>query len=541
MKKVLSLTLALVMLFATVSATATAYAEYPFSTVEIVKQYKEKAAKYIAENDTTDYTSVQNASGLWTLIKAGQDMSAVKDAFVSNVKANLDTNSGKLVVAGENWYQDQNEQWYSVPYSYEDVAVYGATLLILDSFGYDVEDFEGYDLLATFCDFDLSGISTPYSYRVAVEAANRFNKDAFAASLVEDMETRFYTMGSGVNYWGYSCDNTAQMLLTIGNYDGQADHVDTIGDAKRVIRTYTVSIDEAVFYEGAFCDPDYAPDPNADSTGLALAGFSAVGDVVNAKYYYDCLIDNFYDISTGAFTYLNEYGKETKTPNMAATKDALLGLIYYENAVKTVHDYQIPQVSLPATLGSNGIAIRYCSVCGDSYKEIIPAINTIQLRKTSYTFDGKAKEPEFWVTNAKSLRIEQKNNYDVKYSNNKNVGTATATITFKYLYSGTYTKTFKINPKGTSLTGVTADKKGFTAKWKKQATQTTGYQIQYSTNKNFKNAKTVTVKDNKATSKKVSKLSSKKKYFVRIRTYKTIKGNNYYSSWSKAKTVTTKK
>ena len=71
-----------------------------------------------------------------------------------------------------------------------------------------------------------------------------------------------------------------------------------------------------------------------------------------------------------------------------------------------------------------------------------------------------------------------------------------------------------------------------------QKTQTTGYQIQYSTSKNFKNAKTVTVKNN-VSAKKITKLSAKKKYFVRVRTYKTTKfsGKNYnlYSSWSSAK------
>ena len=94
---------------------------------------------------------------------------------------------------------------------------------------------------------------------------------------------------------------------------------------------------------------------------------------------------------------------------------------------------------------------------------------------------------------------------------------------------------------------MSAAKKGFTVKYKKQATQTTGYQIQYATDKNFKkNKKAVTVKKNKTTSVKVKKLKAKKKYYVRVRTYKNVKdteGNakKLYSSWSKTKTVKTKK
>ena len=50
----------------------------------------------------------------------------------------------------------------------------------------------------------------------------------------------------------------------------------------------------------------------------------------------------------------------------------------------------------------------------------------------------------------------------------------------------------------------------------------------------------MTVKGYKKTSKKVTKLKAKKKYYVRIRTYKTVSGTKYYSEWSKTKTVRTK-
>ncbi|MDD7699339.1 MAG: fibronectin type III domain-containing protein, partial [Spirochaetia bacterium] len=84
-------------------------------------------------------------------------------------------------------------------------------------------------------------------------------------------------------------------------------------------------------------------------------------------------------------------------------------------------------------------------------------------------------------------------------------------------------------------------KKAFTAKWKKQSTQTSGYQIVYSTNSKFKSGnKYVTIKSNKTTTKKITKLKAKKKYYVKVRTYKTVNGTKYYSGWSSAKAVTTK-
>lgn len=108
-------------------------------------------------------------------------------------------------------------------------------------------------------------------------------------------------------------------------------------------------------------------------------------------------------------------------------------------------------------------------------------------------------------------------------------------------------KTFQIIPKGTQISKITPKKKGFALKWKKQTLQTTGYEIAYSTNKKFtkKTTETITIGKNKAVSITVSKLKARKKYYIKIRTYKKIKLNGkskkLYSSWSKVKTVTTKK
>lgn len=56
----------------------------------------------------------------------------------------------------------------------------------------------------------------------------------------------------------------------------------------------------------------------------------------------------------------------------------------------------------------------------------------------------------------------------------------------------------------------------------------------------MKSSKTVTITKNSVTSKKISKLKAKKKYYVQIRTYKTVGGIRYYSAWSSKKKVTTR-
>ena len=88
-----------------------------------------------------------------------------------------------------------------------------------------------------------------------------------------------------------------------------------------------------------------------------------------------------------------------------------------------------------------------------------------------------------------------------------------------------------------------AGKKAVTVKWKKIGKKSrkkiSGIEIQYSKNKNFKKTKTVKAKKT-AASKKISKLSKKKKYYVRVRTWKKWKGKKYVSKWSSVKTVKTK-
>lgn len=161
------------------------------------------------------------------------------------------------------------------------------------------------------------------------------------------------------------------------------------------------------------------------------------------------------------------------------------------------------------------------------------------LSGTSYMYTGKAKKPSVKVTYLDLILISGKD-YKLTYTNNVKVGTAKVTITgISNNYTGSLTKTFTIIPKGTSISKLSKCSKGFTLKWKKQSTQTSGYQIQYATNSKFKSAKTKTVKSTKTTSAVISKLQKKKYYYVRIRTYKTVSGKKYYSSWSKVKKVKT--
>ena len=130
--------------------------------------------------------------------------------------------------------------------------------------------------------------------------------------------------------------------------------------------------------------------------------------------------------------------------------------------------------------------------------------------------------------------------YTVSYSNNKKIGIATVKIAGKGSYTGTITKTFKINPAKQEIQKLTAKSKAFFVDWAQKGSAT-GYEIQYATNSKFTSAKKVTITNNKTDKTTISKLSGKKKYYVRVRSYTTVKGTKYYGAWSASKSVTTKK
>ena len=198
-----------------------------------------------------------------------------------------------------------------------------------------------------------------------------------------------------------------------------------------------------------------------------------------------------------------------------------------------------------ATASKDGKITTTCTRCGTTTKTVkIAKVSKIKLSKTKYTYNGKKQTPSVTVKDRKGKELKVNADYTVKLpSGRKNVGTYEVKITFKgSKYSGSKTLSYTINPKSTKLSKVSAKKKGFEAKWKKQSTQTKGYQIQYSTDSKFKSGnKTVTVNKNSTTKKTISKLKAKKKYYVRIRTYKTVGKQKYYSDWSKSVKVTTKK
>ncbi len=153
-------------------------------------------------------------------------------------------------------------------------------------------------------------------------------------------------------------------------------------------------------------------------------------------------------------------------------------------------------------------------------------------------YTGKTIKPKVTVKQD-GKKLTGGKDYTVAYKDNKKIGTATVTITGKGDYTGKKTVTFDIIPKGVKLSSLTVGKKTLSIKWAK-GSNITGYEIEYSLKKNFKDAKSVTIKKAATTNTILKKLQVKTVYYVRIRTYKIVSGKKYCSAWSPVKIKKTK-
>ena len=174
--------------------------------------------------------------------------------------------------------------------------------------------------------------------------------------------------------------------------------------------------------------------------------------------------------------------------------------------------------------------IKDLSASTSSASKEISSLSVDKIQDMKYT--GKSLKPAVTVKDGTKTLVKG-TDYTLSYKNNKNIGTATVTITGKGSYTGTKAITFRIVPAATTLTAKKSGSK-YALSWKK-VSGITKYQIQYSTDsgKTFKSAGTVAASKTSTT----LKLDTSKTYTFRIRSYKTVDGKKYYSSWSKAVTV----
>lgn len=164
-----------------------------------------------------------------------------------------------------------------------------------------------------------------------------------------------------------------------------------------------------------------------------------------------------------------------------------------------------------------------------------------KLTQSTYVYTGNTITPKIKVTLSNG-RIANTDCYKVTYSTSrKYVGSHQVTITplKEFASQKKIVLKYKIIPKSTYITGVSKGLRKMTIKWKKNTSQTTGYQIKYYRNNSANDARYKTVNGISKSSQPLYNFISSKNYYFKIRAFKTVNGTKYYSNWSKAKTYKT--
>ena len=199
-----------------------------------------------------------------------------------------------------------------------------------------------------------------------------------------------------------------------------------------------------------------------------------------------------------------------------------------------------------ATLAKDGARITKCAHCNAvKAKTAIAKVESVKLTKTSFRYNGEVQLPNVIVKDSDGKTLRNYTDYIVRYTGGcKNVGRYNVRVIFMGNYSGSKAFTFNIVPKSTVVAKLTAGNNQFTALLGRQVSQVTGYELQYGLKSDMSDAETLSTSNNKTTSLTVKNLTSGKKYYVRVRTYKTvtISGQKVkiYSSWSAVKNVQVK-
>ena len=179
-------------------------------------------------------------------------------------------------------------------------------------------------------------------------------------------------------------------------------------------------------------------------------------------------------------------------------------------------------------------------------------LGSASLAYGSYTYTGSAITPDnrsgkddLTVKDANGKKLTKNVDYTVSYTNNKAVGVAYISIKGKGSYSGFLNKQFVIKPAVNEITSLTSTSGAFKVAWKRGTSGTVGYQVKYSTDKNFVN------NVHSYTSTNLSDLSenfssvpkSGETWYVKVRSFYTKDGSvtaTRYGNYSAVKSIKVK-
>ena len=310
MKKLLSVLLSAVMIFSAVVPFSALAETKTIGLKEVVTAQVEAKADMLGAMNYLKASTPQTVANSYEVHKFAQAGGDVYE-YLTALESNLKANNGKIMARQAKETKDS-----------ENLVYYAVAIDVLTILGKDVTNFGGYNVKQAFETFAQTNktVSNPYFYRCIVEACKAIGNDDLAKTLIDQM-SKSYKVGSGYDYWGISCDNTAMYASSIASY--KAQYQANFNDAVNVVSKYKKA-------KGYYSDDKYTTSENADSTAYAMMAYSAAGDFDKAYEAYQ-LLKNFESKNNGVFM-AADWSTGILGENKLATADALRALSYFDKA-----------------------------------------------------------------------------------------------------------------------------------------------------------------------------------------------------------------
>lgn len=431
MKKLLSVLLSAVMIFSAVVPFSALAETKTLGLKEVVTAQVEAKADMLGAMNYLKASTPQTVANSYEVHKfaqAGGDVSEYLAALESNLKAN----NGKIMARQAKETEDS-----------ENLVYYAVAIDVLTILGKDVTNFGGYNIKQAFETFAQTNknVSNPYFYRCIVEACKAIGNDELAKTLIDQM-SKSYKVGSGLDNWGYSCDNTSVYVATVAPY--KAYYQTNYNDALKLIAGYKKN--KGYCYQTTF-------EENANSTAMALMAYSAAGDFDKAYEAYQLLKNFESDKNNGVFM-AADWNTGAMTENQLATADALRALSYFDDACEqkikdlsnsdstkptqpaptTKPETAKPQSTTPAktkvqkiSTGKKSITAQWKKVAGVSAYQVQIATNK-KFSKNKKTFKVSKKSTKVKIKKLKAKKVYYLRVRSYKKVNGKKVYSKWSTV-----------------------------------------------------------------------------------------------------------------
>lgn len=431
MKKLLSVLLSAVMIFSAVVPFSALAETKTLGLKEIVTAQVEAKADMLGAMNYLKASTPQTVANSYEVHKfaqAGGDVSEYLTALESNLKAN----NGKIMARQQGETADS-----------ENLVYYAVAIDILTILGKDVTNFGGYNVKQAFETFAQTNknVSNPYFYRCIVEACKAIGSDKLARDLIDQM-SKNYKVGSGLDNWGYSCDNTSVYVATVAPY--KAYYQTNYNDALKLIAGYKKN--KGYCYQTTF-------EENANSTAMALMAYSAAGDFDKAYEAYQ-LLKNFESKNNNGVFMATDWNTGILGENKLATEDALRALSYFDDACDqkikdlsnsdstkptqpastTKPETAKPQSTTPAktkvqkiSTGKKSITAQWKKVAGVSAYQVQIATNK-KFSKNKKTFKVSKKSTKVKIKKLKAKKVYYLRVRSYKKVNGKKVYSKWSTV-----------------------------------------------------------------------------------------------------------------